>query len=61
MTERPEAIVLDSSRSTQISLEAIRAGKDGLNAHRQGMLNRTPKVGDSSIFAHKSLKLTLPT
>ena len=57
MAEKSESIVLDSSRSTQISLEAIREGNAGLNAHRQGMLDRAPEVGDSSIFQHEALKL----
>lgn len=55
MEEKPEAIILDSSRSTQISLEAIREGNAGLNAHRQGMLDRAPEVGDSSIFKREAL------
>ena len=55
MAEKIETIILDSSRSTQISLEAIREGNAGLNAHRQGMLDRVPEVGDSSIFRHGAL------
>ena len=57
MEEKPESIILDSSRSTQISLEAIREGNAGLNAHRQGMLDRAPEVGDSSIFKREALEL----
>ena len=57
MEERPEAIILDSSRSTQISLEAIREGDAGLNPHRQSMLNRVPEIGDSATFKHESLEL----
>jgi hypothetical protein len=57
MTEKSAAIVLDSSRSTQISLEAIREGNAGLNTHRQGVLDRAPEVGDSAIFKREALKL----
>ena len=44
MDEKEQAIVLESSRSIQISLEAIREGEAGLNPHRQSMLNRVPEV-----------------
>lgn len=57
MTEQSDAIILDSSRSTQISLEAIREGNAGLNTHRQKMLDRVPEVGDSATFKHESLQL----
>lgn len=57
MAEKTDSIVLDSSRSTQISLEAIREGNAGLNPHRQVMLNRTPEVNDFASFRHESLEL----
>jgi hypothetical protein len=55
--EKQNTIVLDSSRSTQISLEAIREGNAGLTAHRQEMLNRVPEVGDSATFRYNKLEL----
>ena len=57
MAEKPESIVLESTHSVQISLEAIREGDAGLNSHRQSMLNRVPEVGDSATFRHESLEL----
>ena len=43
MTDNNASIVLDSSHSTQISLEAIREGDAGLNSHRQSMLIEFPR------------------
>ncbi|MBQ9210400.1 MAG: hypothetical protein IJ153_01765 [Clostridia bacterium] len=57
MEEEKETISLESSRSTQISLESIREGDAGLNQHRQSMLNRVPEIGDSATFRHESLEL----
>ena len=57
MEENGKTITLDSSRSTQISLEAIREGDAGLNSHRQVMLSRVPEVGDFASYQHKSLEL----
>ena len=57
MTDNNDSVVLDSSHSTQISLEAIREGDAGLNSHRQSMLNRVPEIGDSATFRHESLEL----
>ena len=57
MDEKKQAIVLESSRSIQISLEAIREGEAGLNPHRQSMLNRVPEVGDFASFRHESIEL----
>ena len=57
MIEKTDSIILESLRSTQISLEAIREGNAGLNAHRQVMLNRVPEIGDSAIFQSGSLEL----
>ena len=48
---------LESSRSMEISLEAIREGEAGLNSHRQSMLNRTPEMGDFASFSLESLEL----
>ena len=48
---------LSSSHSTQISLQEIRNGEAGLNAHRQSMLDRVPEVGDWAAFGHESLEL----
>lgn len=53
-----ENVVLDSSHSTQISLEAIREGNAGLNTRRQNMLNRVPAVGDFASFGLHDLELT---
>ena len=50
-------IVLKSTRSTMISLKAIREENAGLNARRQVMLNRVPEIGDSANFKHESLEL----
>lgn len=57
MERRKTIIELDSSHSTEISLEAIRTGEAGLNAHRQSMLNRVPEMGDFASFDHESLNL----
>ena len=48
---------ISSSASTKISLEAIRVGKAGLDAHRQIMLIRIPDTGDWASFKHESLEL----
>lgn len=37
---------INSAKSTQIALNALRFGEAGLNAHRQNLLNRVP-VTDS--------------
>ena len=57
MADNMDALTLESSRSTRISLEAIREGDAGLNPHRQSMLNRVPEIGDSATFKHESLEL----
>jgi len=51
------SIVLESTASTRVSLEAIREGEAGLNAHRQAMLNRVPEVGDFASFKRNVLEL----
>ena len=50
-------LILSSTRSTQISLEAVRSGKAGLNSHRQGMLERVPGQGDWARFDLDSIEL----
>ncbi len=50
-------LTISSSASTKISLEAIRVGKAGLDAHRQIMLIRIPDTGDWASFKHESLEL----
>lgn len=50
-------IVLSSSKSMRISLEAVRNGEAGLNAHRQSLLERVPKQGDWARFTLNSLEL----
>ena len=57
MADHKETIALESSCSTQISLESIREGDAGLNSHRQSMLNRVPEIGDSATFRYESLEL----
>jgi len=52
-----EMVQLDSSKSTQTSLQAIREGNAGLNAHRQTMLDRVPEIGDFASFRYESLEL----
>lgn len=48
---------LSSSHSTQISLEAVRNGKAGLDAHRQRMLDKVPKQGNWASFTKNSIEL----
>lgn len=57
MHENDDELVLSSSASMKVSLEAIRAGKAGLDSHRQVMLMRTPDPGDWASFGHKTLNL----
>ena len=57
MVDKEERIQLDSSKSTHISLQAIREGNAGLNAHRQSMLDRVPEIGDFASFRYESLEL----
>ena len=52
-----KAIILESSHSTQVSLEAIRIGKAGLTTRRQAMLEQVPETGDSAEFKYGSLEL----
>ena len=41
----------------QISLQAVRSGKAGLDAHRQSMLNRVPEIGDWASFKYEFIML----
>ena len=50
-------VQLDSSKSIQTSLQAIREGNAGLNAHRQSILNRVPDIGDFASFRFEALEL----
>lgn len=50
-------IVLSSSKSMQISLQAVRNGKAGLDAHRQAILNRVPAQGDWASFGFETIEL----
>lgn len=52
-----KTIVLSSTHSTQISLDAIRHGKAGLNEHRKGLLDRVPNQGDDAEFEAGSIEL----
>lgn len=52
-----EIMILESTKSTHISLEMIRSGDAGLNAHRQMMLGRTPETGDWARFTFNTLEL----
>ena len=54
--EMEEMVQLDSSKSTQTSLQAIREGNAGLNVHRQTMLDRVPESGDFASFRYKSIE-----
>lgn len=52
-----EKLMLESTKSTQISLESIRNGDAGLNAHRQKMLGRVPETGDWARFRLNTIEL----
>nr|WP_300824876.1 hypothetical protein [uncultured Schaedlerella sp.] len=52
-----DVITLSSTRSMQISLQAVRSGKAGLDAHRQSMLNRVPEIGDWASFKYEFIML----
>ena len=51
------SLTLSSTHSMQISLEAVRSGKAGLDAHRQRMLDRIPKTGDWAKFQRDTIEL----
>ena len=50
-------LTLSSTRSMQVSLEAVRCGKAGLDAHRLRMLTRVPETGDWARFDQNSIEL----
>lgn len=50
-------IELLSTQSMRVSLESIRCGNGGLDAHRQNMLNRVPETGDWAKFPYEHLKM----
>lgn len=50
-------VVLSSSKSLQVSLQAVRSGKAGLDAHRQAVLNRVPEKGDWARFGFETVEL----
>ena len=50
-------IELSSSQSMRISLEAIRSGKGGLDAHRESILRRVPEIGDWANFPYEHLTM----
>ena len=50
-------IVVSSAKSDKVSLEAIRNGDAGLNAHRQMLLDRVPKVSDWASFKRESIEI----
>lgn len=52
-----EGVMLSSTKSMQVSLQAVRSGKAGLDAHRQSMLNRVPERGNYAAFEHESINL----
>ena len=50
-------MILESTKSVQISLAAIRERKSGLNEHRESMLRRVPNIGDWGKFQHESISM----
>lgn len=50
-------IELLSTQSMRVSLESIRSGSGGLDAHRQSMLNRVPESGDWARFPYEHLNM----
>ena len=56
-TQSANGLTLSSTHSMQISLEAVRSGKAGLDAHRQKMLDRVPATGDWARFELNSIEL----
>ena len=57
MEGKNEGLTIASSASTIVSLEAVRLGKAGLDAHHQIMMIRVPNTGDWARFDHESLTL----
>ncbi|MCQ2549935.1 MAG: hypothetical protein MJ134_07830 [Lachnospiraceae bacterium] len=54
--KRGLASPLASEESTQISLQYIREQRDGLNKHRESLLNRVPKRESWAIFSLNSIE-----
>lgn len=48
---------LSSNLSMRISLEAIRRGEAGLNAHRKSILSRIPDSNDWAAFSRDSIEI----
>ena len=48
---------INSAKSTQIALNAIRFGEAGLNVHRQNLLNRVPVTGSFASFPKDSIEI----
>lgn len=54
---KKEILTLSSTKSTQISLEAVRNGKAGLDAHKRRLLSKVPKTNDWAKFDLNSIEL----
>ena len=52
-----DAIMISSTHSTQVSLDAVKHGKAGLDKRRKGLLDRVPHQGDSAEFVPGSLEM----
>ena len=52
-----DGLVLSSTHSTQVSLNAVKYGKAELNERRKRMLARVPNQGDDSDFPVNSLEM----
>lgn len=52
-----KTIVLSSAHSTQVSLDAVKHGKAGLDKRRKGLLDRVPNQNDSAEFPVNSLEM----
>lgn len=48
---------LSSTASLRVSLETLRNGLGGLDAHRHSLLNRVPHVGDWQRFSYQHLSM----
>lgn len=57
MGNTADGITLSSAKSMQVSLQAVRSGKAGLDEHRESMLNRIPERGDWAKFELNSIEL----
>ena len=51
------SIILSSSKSLIVSLEAVKNGRAGLDAHRQAILNRISNTGDWARFELNSIEM----